>query len=173
MSFRRRQFLALGGGLCTDLLAPRGLLAAPGEVIEMRGTARGERIWFAPRGLAIAPGTMLRFVNHDQGNSHTATAYHPDIFARARRIPAAAIPWDSDFLLPDESFEVTLTAPGVYDYYCIPHEMAAMVGRVVVGRPSDPDWEGPAEASDDVSDAVLATLSPVEDILSRGRIDET
>ncbi|WP_193175301.1 cupredoxin domain-containing protein [Oricola nitratireducens] len=168
----RRQFLALGGGLGAALLLPRALRAASVEVIEMRGTARGEHIWFAPKALAVAPGTTVRFVNRDKGNSHTATAYHPANFDRLRRIPAAAEPWDTDFLLPGESAEVVLQAPGVYDYYCIPHEMAAMVGRIVVGRPGDPGWKGPAPATDDVSAAVLAALPPVEEILTLGRIEE-
>ncbi|WP_323764110.1 cupredoxin domain-containing protein [Marinovum sp.] len=168
----RRQILAMGGGLCGGLLTQRALAAAPVEVIEMRGTARGERIWFAPRGLAVATDTVLRFVNRDPGNSHTATAYHPGLFDRARRIPAAASPWDSDFLLPGASFDVTLTVPGVYDFYCIPHEMAAMVGRIVVGAPDDPGWEGTAGPSKDVSQAVLAALPPVNEILLRGRIEE-
>jgi len=172
MNPSRRHILALGGSLCTVLLAPRRVLAAPVELIEMRGTARGESVWFAPRGLAVAPGTVLRFVNRDKGNSHTATAYHPEIFDRARRIPAAATPWDSDFLLPDESFEVTLTEPGVYDFYCIPHEMSGMVGRIVVGTPDAPRWESAAGPSDDVSQTVLDALPPVEEILSRGRIEE-
>ena len=37
--------------------------------------------------------------------------------------------------MPGESFAVELTEPGVYDYYCIPHEHAGMVGRIVVGGP--------------------------------------
>lgn len=170
MRAARRQFLALGGGLGAALLLPRRLRAASLEVIEMSGTARGERIWFAPNGLAVAPGTRIRFVNQDKGNSHTATAYHPANFDRLRRIPAAAEPWDTGFLLPGDTAEVVLEAPGVYDYYCIPHEMAAMVGRIVVGRPGDPGWEGAAPATDDVSADVLAALPPVEEILARGRI---
>lgn len=168
----RRDFLALGGGLGAAFLLARPLTAAPPpvEVIEMRGTPRGEHIWFAPAGLAIAPGTVLRFVNRDPGNSHTATAYHPANFDRARRIPAAARPWDTGFLLPGKSAEVALTAPGVYDFYCLPHEMAAMVGRIVVGRPGDPGWEGPAEDSDDVSAEVLAALPPVAEILAKTRV---
>lgn len=138
----------------------------------MRGTARGERIWFSPGGLAVAPGTTLRFVNLDKGNSHTATAYHPANFDRLRRIPAAAQAWDTGFLLPEASAEVTLEVPGVYDYYCIPHEMAAMVGRIIVGRPGDPGWEGAAPATDDVSAEVLAALPPVEEILAAGRVGE-
>lgn len=136
----------------------------------MRGTARGERVWFTPNGLAVAPGTTIRFVNQDPGNSHTSTAYHPANFDRLRRIPAAAEPWNTGFLLPGKSAEVTLKAPGVYDYYCIPHEAAGMVGRIVVGRPGDPGWEGPAPATDDVSAEVLAALPSVEAILEHGRI---
>jgi plastocyanin len=164
--------MALGGGLCAALLASRVPVAATTVTVEMRGTSRGERIWFAPRGLAVMPGTVIRFVNRDPGNSHTATAYHPDNFDRVRRIPRTAPAWDSGFLLPDESFEVSLTVPGVYDYYCIPHEMAAMVGRIVVGRPGTPGWEGPAAQSGDVSSDVMAALPPVDDILTRGRIGE-
>jgi hypothetical protein len=63
------------------------------------------------------------------------TSYHPSLFDRPRRIPEGATPWDSDYLLPDESFSLTLSVPGVYDYYCVPHEHAGMVGRIVVGAP--------------------------------------
>ena len=31
--------------------------------------------------------------------------------------------------------EHTFTIPGVYDYLCMPHEAAGMVGRIVVGDP--------------------------------------
>lgn len=170
MTASRRHVLQLGGGLCAALVLPaRG--ATPKAGIEMRGTARGERVWFGPRGLAVASGTNLRFTNRDPGNSHTATAYHPDN-GRTLRIPPGATSWDSGFLLPDESFEVTLTAPGVYDYYCMPHEMAGMVGRIVVGRPGDPGWTDAAEAADDLTPEAADALPPVEAILSRGRIEE-
>lgn len=161
--------ILLGGGLAA-LATPATAAAGPVE-IAMRGTARGERVWFLPQGLAVPPGTTLRFVNRDPGNSHTSTAYHPDLFGRQRRIPAAASPWDSDFLLPDQAYEVTLTQPGVYDYYCQPHEMAAMVGRIVVGRPQDPGWEGPAPDSEDLMAEVLAAFPAVETILARGRVE--
>ncbi|WP_232824867.1 cupredoxin domain-containing protein [Primorskyibacter marinus] len=151
---------------------PAIVRAAPVEVIEMRGTSRGERVWFRPHGLAVTAGTTIRFINRDPGNSHTATAYHPDNFDRTRRIPKAARPWNSDFLLPEESFEVTLTVPGVYDYYCIPHEMAAMVGRIVVGDPGDAGWEGPSTDTEDVSLEVFDALPMVEAILDLGRIEQ-
>lgn len=171
MSLTRRVVLTLGGGALATLAKPVRCFAAPVETIEMRGTSRGERIWFAPRGLAVAPGTTVRFVNRDPVNSHTATTYHPAILGRKRRIPAAARPWDSDFLLPGDRFETTLTVPGVYDYYCQPHEMAGMAGRIVVGRPGDSGWEGPSEDTEDVTPEALAALPSVADILVLGRID--
>ncbi|MBK0398283.1 hypothetical protein H0I76_03695 [Limibaculum sp. M0105] len=166
----RRQFGRVAGGALAALASRRPVGAAAPRDIEMRGTARGERVWFAPLAIAVAPGAMLRFVNHDKGNSHTATTYHPAIFDRPRRIPSGAAPWDSDFLLPGASFEVTLSVPGVYDYYCIPHEHAGMVGRIVVGRPGDPGWEGPAGDAGDLPEAALKAFPRVAEILAKGRI---
>jgi plastocyanin len=140
-------------------------------VVEMLGTSRGERVWFAPQGLAVAPGTTLRFVNKDAGNSHTSTAYHPELYDRPRRIPPGAAPWDSGFLMPEESFEVTLEQPGVYDYYCLPHEMAGMVGRIVVGRPTDAGSEQASGDAGRLPEAALAAFPPVEKILAATRID--
>lgn len=172
MILARRTVLTMGGSVLAALATPAILRAAPLEVISMKGTARGERVWFRPHGLAVASGTTIRFVNQDLANSHTATAYHPDNDDRMRRIPLAAAPWDSDFLLPGESFEVTLSVPGVYDYYCIPHEMAAMVGRIVVGDPSENGWQGPSTDTEDVSPEALRILPKVEDILAHGRIQQ-
>lgn len=170
MNLTRRHTLVLGGGGLAALAAPSPARASDVVVIEMRGTERGEKVWFVPQGLAVTAGTTLRFVNHDPANSHTTTAYHPATYDRQQRIPDGADPWDSDLLLPDESFEVTLTHPGVYDYYCLPHEHAGMVGRIVVGRPGDEGWQGPAAPSDDLPEEALNGFPDVEDILAAGRV---
>jgi hypothetical protein len=52
------------------------------------------------------------------------------------RTPRDARP--SDVLQPGEHFDLTLSVPGVYDYFCAPHEQAGMVGRLVVGAPTGP-----------------------------------
>ncbi|MBO0734517.1 MAG: hypothetical protein J2P49_09425, partial [Methylocapsa sp.] len=41
-------------------------------------------------------------------------------------------------LLPGQSFEVTLTEEGIYDFFCVPHELAGMVGRIIAGKPAGP-----------------------------------
>lgn len=167
----RRDALAFGGGLLATLAIPRIVRAEDIAVIEMRGTARGEHVWFAPYGVAVAPGTTLRFVNRDPANSHTATAYHPAIFDRPLHIPEGAEPWDSNYLLPGETFEVRLTVLGVYDYYCQPHEFGGMVGRIVVGSPDSPGWQPASKEAGDIPEEALAAFPTVEAILSDGPLD--
>ena len=129
---RRRLLLSAGAGLLLSAaVSPRA--GATDEIeIRMSGTATGSHVWFRPRGLLIRPGQAVRWVNREAGNVHTVTAYHPDN-GKPLRIPHEAKSWDSNYLMPDESFVMVFDTPGVYDYFCLPHERAGMVGRIVVG----------------------------------------
>lgn len=145
----RRDFLRAGGLALAGLtVAPplhRHLWARRGEVVEiaMRSDAAGGEVWFDPLGVLIDPGQTVRWIVVE--NVHTTTAYHPANGVRQLRIPPAGQPWDSGYLVnPGEMFETQLTAEGVYDYLCIPHEAAGMVGRIVVGDPQ----RSPAPAFD-------------------------
>jgi plastocyanin len=136
----RRAVLRAGGLLLAGLAAHAGLrpVQASGVVeIRLRSDTLGTKVWFDPIGLLVEPGQTVRWVN--ESNVHTATAYHPANDGHVLRIPEAAEPWDSGYLVePGDWFEVTLTVPGVYDYFCVPHEAAGMVGRLIVGRPGGP-----------------------------------
>ena len=168
MILPRRSVLLLGGGLAALSLVPRARLQAAGVVeIEMRGREDGSHVWFDPIGLRIAPGTTLRWANRDPGNAHTATAYHPDIDARQRRVPLNAAPWDSGYLLPDESFAVTLRLEGIYDYYCLPHEHAGMVGRIVVGEPPSTE-AAPGGDGEPPPEIAVDAFPAVSDIIEKG-----
>lgn len=129
---RRRLLLSAGGGLLLSAIVLRRADAADEIEITLSGTPTGSDVWFRPRGLLIQPGQAIRWVNRETGNVHTTTAYHPDN-GKPRRIPEGAAAWNSDYLLPNESFAMVFEKPGVYDYFCIPHEHAGMVGRIVVG----------------------------------------
>jgi plastocyanin len=95
----------------------------------MQRDRQGATVWFDPIGLWIAPGQTVRWVV--AANVHTTTAYHPKNAEHSLRIPEGGMPWDSSFLVqPGAQFEVTLTVEGVYDYLCMPHEAAGMVGRI-------------------------------------------
>jgi plastocyanin len=90
-----------------------------------------------------------------------------------------AAPWDSGFLVhPGDHFDVVLTVPGVYDYFCMPHEAAGMVGRIVVGKPLGPGaepfdyWAGRpgTERWRRVPAAARATLPSIPRILAERRV---
>jgi plastocyanin len=146
----RRDFLKAGGMVLAGIgLVPhdrafaaalsdaRRPSAGAREVIEMRSDLSGSRVWFDPIGLLVAPGTTVRWTVRQ--NVHTTTAYHPKNERHPLRIPEGATPWDSGVLVhAGDHFDVILTVPGVYDYYCTPHESAGMVGRIVVGKPGGP-----------------------------------
>ncbi len=138
----RRNFIGSGGLLLACLTAPQIVLGKyrmkdKTHIIKMDSDEDGSRVWFDPVGLFVRPGAKIRFVVHH--NTHTVAAYHPDNDGHSLRIPQKAKSWNSDYLVePGEQFEVTLEVPGVYDYYCLPHESSGMVGRIVVGEISGP-----------------------------------
>ncbi|MXQ14521.1 hypothetical protein GR328_24330 [Microvirga makkahensis] len=101
----------------------------------MQTNADDSHGWSDQAGLRIEPGQTIRWSNLPPGNSHATTAFHPKNFKRPLRIPQSAEPWNSDCLLPNDTLPVTPTVEGIYDFYCVPHEHAGMVGRIIVGRP--------------------------------------
>lgn len=148
--------------------------AAPVVEIRMRSVDNGGHVWFDPLGVLIQPGTTVRWIV--EADVHTTTAYHPANDSHPLRIPRQAAPWDSGYLVnPGDSFEVTLTVEGVYDYFCAPHELAGMVGRIIVGRPSGPGAQPFDSFKDDpaaagwsaVPAAARAVFPSVEDIMAR------
>ena len=182
----RREFLQAGGSLLAGLALPpwlgrsSGLVGGPGHgrladrlvEIRMKSDARGARVWFDPIGVRVAPGTIIRWVL-DTG-AHSTAAYHPSNANHALRIPATAAPWDSGILVQaGQTFEQRLDVPGVYDYYCMPHELAGMVGRILVvpGGDQDLDLREPTPASDGfrtVPAAALAAFPSIEQIHREG-----
>jgi len=186
----RREFLKAGGlalagfGLVPSrdrrlaaLFGARLHSAAAHEVIEMRSDALGSRVWFDPIGLYVEPGTTVRWIVRE--NVHTTTAYHPRNDHHPLRIPESAVPWDSRYLVHSgDHFDVTLSVPGVYDYYCIPHEAVGMVGRIVVAKPLGPGaqafdyWVGKPGTNGwrHVPDAARQTFPSVARILADRRV---
>jgi len=172
----RRAFLQAGGLALAGFALP--CVARAGVVeVHMKSDVQGAEVWFDPIGLLIAPGQTVRWVV--DANVHTTTAYHPKNDMHSLRIPEGAMPWDSGFLVnPGQHFDVTFTVEGVYDYYCMPHEEAGMVGRIVVGRPGGPGalpfdyFKGKADTSrwKSVPLAAQKLFPSVEVILKQGAV---
>lgn len=167
MNKYRRHFVAGGSGLVLATAFYPGLLLSENTVnIVMEGKVGGAHVWYNPYGLLIRRGQTVQWINKDPGNVHSATAYHPDIYARARRIPQKATAWDSGLLLPDESFTVTFEEEGVYDFYCLPHEHAGMVGRIIVEKPEGTDWLSQDSALAGIPDIALASFPSIDSIMT-------
>lgn len=168
MTLTRREMLGAGCGLAAALSLSSSAAWSDDMVeITMQGRDDGSHVWFDPIGILIKPGQAIRWTNLNPGNSHTTTAYSPANFDRPLRMPKAAKSWNSDYLLPNESFSVTLTEQGVYDYFCIPHEHAGMVGRIIVGEPEPHGWTELAGADDDLPEEALKAFPTVEDIMAK------
>lgn len=135
----RRTLLGTGGALLAGALLPRPIrVEAVTAIFEihMKSNPSGGVVGFDPVGALLQPGQTVRWIC--DANVHTTTAYSPKNENHSLRIPKDAQPWASDFLLPGQTFEVKLTVEGVYDYFCMPHEEAGMVGRLIVGKAIGP-----------------------------------
>ena len=175
---------AIDGGAARSLLAACLAGAALlGAGIASAATVEVKRVqapagdaYFDPAGVRIAPGDTVRWVQ--MSGFHSITSYHPRNDNHELRIPESAEPWDSDILLADypksgSTFERVFTVPGVYDYFCKPHEMAGMVGRIVVGEPGDgpgtkPFGYAPGEHWKPVPEVARKAFPPIADILQKG-----
>ena len=140
----------------------------------MRSDSSGAVVGFDPVGLLIEPGASVRWVC--DANVHTATAYSPVNANHSLRIPETARPWSSGYLLPGKTFEATFTVEGVYDYFCIPHEEAGMVGRLIVGRALGPGtlpfdyFKASGKSWLPVPAAAQRAFPSIEEILKRRRV---
>jgi plastocyanin len=160
-------------GVLADLVGSRRPLAGEPVEVRMQGNTDGSYVWFDAVGLRVQLGQTIRWINLDPGNSHTATAYHPKNFGHPLRIPEGAEPWNSDYLMPNEVFSVTLLVQGVYDFFCIPHEHAGMVVRIIVGEPGRSPAQSlstQAASGEPIPDIALRAFPPIDEIMRQGII---
>ncbi len=96
-------------------------------VVEMTDADR-----FAPACIRIRAGETVVWIN-ESSRGHTVTA-DPDLAANPRNValPAGAVPFHSGSVPQGGEFEYTFAQPGRYDYVCLPHEAAGMLGTVIV-----------------------------------------
>lgn len=173
-AFPWRSVVVIVVGLGIGMLLTIGLTqTATAKVVEIVATTdeSGAFVFFDPIGIKVEAGTTIRWV---LGKSyHSVTAYHPSNGNYELRIPEAAEPFHSGILIhPGATFEVTLTVPGVYDYLCIPHEAAGMVGRIIVDEPIGPGTRpfgyDPGQGWKPLPKAAQTSFPPIEQIMAEG-----
>jgi plastocyanin len=113
---------------------------------------------FNPLVVEAQAGDTIRFTN--EGTlTHTVTGYQ-SANNKPRRCPAGATTIASGSMGGGSTYEVTLNAPGVYDYFCKPHEAQGMVGSIVVRGQGDddPNQAGLSDPSNLTADTAVTTL---------------
>lgn len=144
---KRRAFLALvGAGVSTSLAGCFDGQAAATEDNRVTMT----QVAFRPVELTVPVGTTVIFDN-TSSHSHTVTASGlpeaaggSEYFASGGfdSYDAAKSAWDAKAggkLEPGDTFENEFTTPGRYDYVCIPHLRADMVGVIHVEEQDSSD----------------------------------
>lgn len=87
---------------------------------------------FRPARVTVKRGTRVTWKNVGSV-AHTITSIRAKATNKAyARVPAGAKAWDSGFVGGGRSYSRVLRIPGVYRYFCIPHEGAKMIGTIVV-----------------------------------------
>jgi len=87
---------------------------------------------YVPEEVTIAVGQSIVWTNV-ASMVHTVTA-DPSL-AKDRKdvqLPEGAQPFNSGNIAPGGTFRRTFDVPGLYVYFCIPHETSGMVGRINV-----------------------------------------
>ena len=123
MKITRRDGLKLMGATALAAGPLKAMAEAHGDnVVQMLNqNEEGERQVFDPPVIMIDEGGSVLFQATDRGHNSEA---NEDM------IPEGAEPWSGAI---NEDIEVEFTVPGVYGYYCTPHQSAGMVGLVLVG----------------------------------------
>jgi plastocyanin len=90
------------------------------------------RLQFLPDTVRVSVGGVVVWSNTSD-IVHTVTA-DPARAANPEtvRLPAGAVPFDSGGLVPGDAFAHRFDRAGEYRYVCLPHELAGMVGVVIV-----------------------------------------
>lgn len=116
----RRIIAALALGAAVIVAGAAG--AAEFEVMMLNKGEKGTMV-FQPDRVVAAPGDTIRFLPTDKGHN---------VETIKGMLPEGAEAFKSKF---NETFEVTLTAEGVYGVKCTPHYAMGMVALIEVGRP--------------------------------------
>jgi len=127
----RKKQVMMGLGL---VLLGAGLAATPSAAEQEPAptVTMTDQLKFAPATVKIKTGEQVHWKNTSV-MVHTVTA-DPEQAMQAANVslPEGAEPFDSGNMQSGDTFSHRFTEPGKYVYFCKPHEMAGMVGTVIV-----------------------------------------
>ncbi|WP_255151277.1 plastocyanin/azurin family copper-binding protein [Halorarius halobius] len=148
-----------------------GTAAATGSAAAQEATTHTvdmtDGLVFDPDSIAIAPGDTVVWENVGTVG-HSVTAYEDDIPDEAAYFASGGFDGESaarsgypEGDIPGgESYEHTFEVEGTYEYFCIPHESAGMLGTVEVGTGGGtPAGDGGGRPVPQVPDSALSVVS--------------
>lgn len=99
----------------------------PAATVEMTNTMK-----FVPDTVRIKVGDTVEWINTSL-LAHTVTGDPSEAAIEgSAALPDGAKTFNSGMLDPEETFTHTFEIKGTYQYFCIPHEGAKMIGWVIV-----------------------------------------
>ncbi|KAB1193157.1 hypothetical protein GJR96_06745 [Haloferax sp. MBLA0076] len=133
--------------------------------VGMVTTATGHH--FEPHICWVDVGGTVTWTN--ERGFHSTTSYSPENY-RPQLTPDGTASWNSEIITEGGvTFEKTFEMPGVYHYFCLPHEFVGMIGSVIVGTP-DPEGEPaltdpPAELADPIRERLRELNAAIHEAL--------
>jgi plastocyanin len=117
-------------GKAAVAVAASALLAGGGAAMaqEVLLGANGGVLVFEPSDFTVKSGETITFKNN-AGFPHNVVFDEDEV---PSGVDISKISQEEYLNAPGETFEVTLTVPGTYSFYCEPHQGAGMVGKVTV-----------------------------------------
>ncbi len=151
---KRREFLATASGATGGVAAASAGAAGTASAQEQHTVNMTDGLNFEPASITVAPGDTVVWENTGS-IGHSVTAYEDDIPEEAeywasggfdsedaaRGAYTAGDP-DSGDVPGGESYEHTFEVTGTYEYFCIPHESAGMLGTVEVQEGANEEEAG-------------------------------
>jgi plastocyanin len=119
----------MGAVACSD-----GAGNATGDINMLNGHK------FSPVDFTVKAGETITFSNAST-EFHTVTAYQDSLPEGAAYFSSGGATSEEEargnvsagLIKAGDTFTLTLSTPGTYKYFCIPHESAGMKGTIVVG----------------------------------------
>lgn len=104
------------------------------ETGEPAATVTMDVVNFLPKQVTVKVGNTVEWRN-TSSVAHTVTA-DPKKARDAKNVslPKGARTFDSGNMDPGDTFTHTFSMAGTYKYFCIPHEVAGMIGEVIVKK---------------------------------------
>ncbi len=114
-----------GGGA-----APTGCTAATAPSTITIDATNGLK--FVPATACLKAGGTVTWKN--TGNLYHTTTDETSLaaFPKDAAVPAGAAGWNHTLPTQGSTFSLKLTVPGLYKYFCIPHESLGMLGQITV-----------------------------------------